>query len=273
MRILFLIAVGYVVALCLLRVFEKHLVFFPNYNGRLSGDWNPRGLPVEDVWFAAADGTKLHAWWIPNEHATLTFLAFHGNAANITYRAENYKFLRETPANILAVEYRGYGKSEGSPSEEGLYSDAQAAYQFLVTQERIPPQKIMSYGQSLGTAVAVHLAAGREVGAVVLEAPFPSFAEVARRKFWFFPGLSLLVRGQFDTVKRLRDVRAPILVVHCTDDPNIPYALGASVYEKASEPKFFARIEGVCHEEASIVAPAQYRISLDLFLARVVARP
>ena len=127
---------AYLIVLILIRVFETHLIFFPDYPGRLAGDWTPRGLSVQDVRLRSEDGVQLHAWWIPTDKAKFTFLAFHGNAGNITDRAEVYKFLAELPANVLAVEYRGYGRSEGSPSENGVYLDAQGAYEYLRHIER-----------------------------------------------------------------------------------------------------------------------------------------
>jgi hypothetical protein len=136
-NLLLTILVGYVVALVLLRIFESHLVFFPNYPGRLEGDWHPRTLPVQDVWLTASDCTKLHAWWIPHDQAKFTFLAFHGNASNIANRAPVYEFLHSLPVNVFALEYRGYGRSEGHPSEAGLYRDADAAYLDLVATKSI----------------------------------------------------------------------------------------------------------------------------------------
>src|ERR1700680_2591228 len=136
-NILLTILVGYVVALVLLRIFESHLIFFPDYPGRLEGDWHPRTLPVQDVWLTASDGTKLHAWWVPHDQAKFTFLAFHVNSPNIANRAPVYEFLRDTPANVFALEYRGYGRSEGHPSESGFYRDADAAYQYLITTQSI----------------------------------------------------------------------------------------------------------------------------------------
>ena len=143
------ILIAYVIALLTLRLFESHLLFFPDYPGRLEGDWHPRTLPVEDVWLKAADGTKLHAWWIPSKDAKFTFLAFHGNASNIANRASVYEFLRDTPANVFALEYRGYGHSEGKPSESGIYLDAQAAHEYLVDVQKVDPKTIISFGQSL----------------------------------------------------------------------------------------------------------------------------
>ena len=126
------ILVAYLVVLLLVRMFESRLIFFPNYPDRLEGDWHPRALNVEDVWVTASDGVRLHAWWIPDDQPRFTYLAFHGNASNIANRAPVYEFLRSTHANVFALEYRGYGHSEGKPSEAGVYRDADAAYQYLV---------------------------------------------------------------------------------------------------------------------------------------------
>ena len=261
------IFIAYGIALFTLRLFESHLLFFPDYPGRLEGDWHPRTLSVEDVRLKAADGTKVHAWWIPNKDAKFTFLAFHGNASNIANRASVYEFLRNTPANVFALEYRGYGRSEGKPSESGIYLDAQAAHEYLVDVQKIDPKMIISFGQSLGTAVAANLASRLPVGAVVLEAPFPSASAVARKVFWFLPGIQFFVHGQLNTAVRLQHTGVPLLVVHCTQDPVIPFEFGQAVYDRAPEPKRFLKIENICHEEASIVSPKKYREALDEFLA------
>jgi len=261
MALLYILA-AYVLLLLVVRLFEPHMVFFPDYPGRLEGDWHPRALAPEDVWLTAADGAKLHAWWIASSNVKLTFLAFHGNASNIANRAPTYEFLRDTPANVLAVEYRGYGHSEGKPSEAGLYLDAEAGCQYLTGTKGLDPKSIIVFGQSLGTAVATDLAARQAVGGLVLEAPFPSASRVASRIYRFLPGLSLLVRGQFDTLAKVKKVAAPVLVVHCTDDPVLPFQFGKDVYAAAREPKEFLAIEGSCHEGASEIAPEQFRSAL-----------
>jgi fermentation-respiration switch protein FrsA (DUF1100 family) len=271
-RLLIYAFIGYILLLLLVRIFEARLIFFPNYPDRLAGDWHPRNLAVQDIWLNASDGTKLHGWWIPNEKAKFTFLAFHGNAGNIADRAPIYEFLRDAPGNVLAVEYRGYGNSEGKPSEAGIYRDADAGYQYLINVKRIDPKSIISFGQSLGTAVAVHLAAQHQVGAVVLEAPFPSATRLAKVIFRFLPGSSLLVRGQFDTQTRLQEISVPILIVHCRQDPVLPFEFGQEVYATANEPKTFFEINGSCHEEASIIAPEKYRAALQNFLNSVTRR-
>ena len=267
--LLVLVLIGYALVLALCRIFEARLIFFPNYPDRLGGDWNPRGLGVQDVWLTADDGIKLHAWWIPVETAKFTFLAFHGNAGNIADRATVYEFLKNTPANVLALEYRGYGRSEGKPSERGVYRDADAAYVYLVKTKGKDPKTIVSFGQSLGTAVATQVAVQHEVGGVVLEAPFPSASRVARKFFWFLPGISLLVRSQFDSKGRLKKIDAPILIVHCRQDPVLPFQFGQEVYNAARPPKDFLEINGQCHEEASVIAPDSYRVALHRLLSNM----
>lgn len=261
--------IAYGLILLAVRLLEKRIIFFPDYPGRLDGDWHPRALPVQDIWLTTADGVRLHGWWIPNPSAQFTFLAFHGNASNIAGRAEVYRFLWQLPANVLAVEYRGYGRSEGNPSEAGIYQDAQAGYDYALKTLNVQPERIISFGQSLGTAVAVDLAARRPVAAVVLEAPFPSTRAVTRRIYPYLPGIGLVAKSKFDTAEKLARVRVSVLIVHCTQDPVIPFLLGEEVYQHARSPKFFLRIDGVCHEEASLIAPARYRQQLLDFLSRL----
>ncbi len=263
------LAAGYLAVLLVFRVLERQLIFFPDYPGRQSGDWHPAGLPVEDVWLQARDGVKLHAWWIPAEGSDFTFVAFHGNAGNISHRADVFRFLHALPANLLAVEYRGYGRSEGSPSEAGLYLDAQAAYDYLTLRRGTVPWRIISYGQSLGTAVAVDLAANRKLGGVVLEAPFASARAVARRVYPYLPGLGWIAQSKFETGSKLGKIRAPLLVVHCAQDPVLAFPLGEEVYRLAREPKSFLRIAGTCHEEAFLAAPAEYRARLVALLTSI----
>jgi fermentation-respiration switch protein FrsA (DUF1100 family) len=270
-RIARILVFAYLAVLALARIFESHLIFFPNEPNRLDGDWHPQGLPIEDVWLRTSDDVTLHAWWIPAENAKFTFLAFHGNAGNIANRADVYRFLRDTPANVLAVEYRGYGRSQGSPSETGLYRDSDAAYQYLGQTRRIVPRTIISFGQSLGSAVAAHLAANAEVGGVILEAPFPSLRAMARRVFWFLPGIELTVLTQFQTSMYITRANAPVLVVHCAQDTVIPPELEERVYDAAKAPKFVLQVNDRCHEEASLMAPGRYRAALQPFLTAVDA--
>jgi len=265
--------IAYVIILLTIRMFESRIIFFPDVPDRLEGDWSPKGFPVQDTWLQTSDGVKLHAWWVASEGAKFTFLAFHGNASNIANRADIYKFLHTLPANVLAVEYRGYGRSEGNPSEKGVYRDAEAGLEYLVKTRGTDPRNIISYGQSLGSAVAAHLAVEHPVGGVVLEAPFPSLSAMARRVFPFFPGAGVLVWRQFDTERALASIHTPVLVVHCTHDAVIPPEMEEAVFSAARPPKSILRVNGYCHEEASLVGPAEYQDQLRTFLQGIEASP
>ncbi len=271
MRLLVTVLVAAVLAYLALALlawlFGDTMIFFPHVPGRLSGDWHPPGLPVEDVAIPAADGVRLHAWWIAAPGAECTFLAFHGNAGNIALRAEIYRYLAEFPANVLAVEYRGYGRSEGAASEAGLYRDAEAGYQYLVRERGIAPGAIVIYGASLGTAVAAELAGRVPARAVVLEAPFPSAQAVARRVYWMVPYVGWALRARFDTAEKIRRVRAPLLILHCTGDRTIPFELGRQVYRLAHEPKDFLAVEGRCHE-GGVLEAAGFSARLRAVIAR-----
>ena len=277
-RTVLILITAYVVLVVILLVFENRLIFFPQIPGRLSGDWSPTDLSPQDVWLTATDGVRLLAWWIPAREDrgstdVPTFLCFHGNAANIAWRADVYRFLRDLPANVFALEYRGYGRSEGNPSEAGIYRDAEAAYAYLVRERSVPPRRIIALGQSLGTAVAAELAAQHEVGGVVLEAPFPSARALVRRFYWFVPGIEGLMRSRFDTAGNLAMANskfaAPLLVIHCTRDPVIPFVFGQQVYDRAAQPKSFVAITGECHEEATLMDPGTVRRELLRFIEQV----
>lgn len=273
LHLLLIAAAIYAGLVLLLLLFENKLVYFPGHPGRETGDWQPAGLPVEDVRLVAEDGVALHAWWIPAPDAQFTFLAFHGNAGNIAHRAPVYRFLHSLPANVLAVEYRGYGRSEGAPNEAGMYRDARAGWEYLVRERGVAPERVIAFGQSLGTAVAADLATERAVGGIVLEAPFPSAREVARRVYPFLPGIGFFLRTKFETAAKLARGGTPLLVVHCAQDPVISFALGEETFRRAGEPKRLFRVAGYCHEEASQVAPEEYRRELTEFLAGIRALP
>lgn len=260
----------YLVLVVLLLIFERSMVFLPQI-GRHSGDWAPPGLPVENVALTTADHLTLHAWWIPAPAAEFTLVMFHGNAADLPDRADIYRFFHALPVNILAVDYRGYGRSEGSPTEAGVYLDARAAYDHLTAQRAIPPRRIIAFGASLGSAVAADLAAEREVAAVILEAPFPSAPAVARRVYPFLPGIGWLMRTRLDTASKLARVRSPVLILHCTRDPVIAFALGEATFAAAREPRRFVRLDAACHEDGCLAAPQPYRAAVLSFLQEVKA--
>jgi fermentation-respiration switch protein FrsA (DUF1100 family) len=224
-----------------------------------AGDWTvQKELGAEDVWLQTSDGIKLHAWWVPAPGATLATLHLHGNAGNITHRDLSAATIRQAGSSVLLLDYRGYGRSEGSPSESGLYRDADAAYDW-VTAKGFTPQQIILHGESLGTAVATEIASRRECAGVVLEAPFTSARAVAAR---VLPVLGPLLISGFDTKSRIRKVRAPVFIIHGDADEVIAYEFGQELYEAAAERKRFWTIRGATHNDLHIAGRAEFATRL-----------
>jgi hypothetical protein len=257
--------VALLLVILLIRVFEDQMVFFPE--PARDSDQTPAhvAVKVEGVFLTTSDGVKIHCWWAQAEGAQRTILYFHGNAGNLSLRLPNIGWLQQLPANVLAVDYRGYGKSEGQPTEQGVYRDAEAAYNYLVQERKIPPEQIVGLGQSLGTAVAVDVAAKKPVGAVILEAGFPSAKRVAQIAMRL-PGVWLIMRSDFNSARKLKDVRAPVLVAHCRQDPVIPFVLGEELYAAANQPSRFVAYPGDCHEPLYTADPRDYAARLRAFL-------
>lgn len=226
------------------------------------GMWDAQAwLGAEDVWLRSDDGVRLHAWWVAAPESPLATLFLHGNGGNLTHRLGNLQAIREAGSSILILDYRGYGRSEGRPTEAGLYRDAGAAYQHLRTAG-YPPDRIVLHGESLGTAVAVELASRKQCAGMVLEAPLPSAADVARR---VLPLLGPLVTRGFNSKRRIQSFQRPLLVIHGTCDNVIPLELGREVYEAAAGPKWFWAVEGAGHNDILEVAGASYRARLREF--------
>ncbi len=274
------VLLGLLLLVLLVRMFEERLVFFPDRYA--TNEWDPSrmGVEVEDVFLTTSDGVRLHAWWAPASSfakategkpaeqapgTALTILYFHGNAGNLTNRIENIAFLRQLPANVLAVDYRGYGKSEGRPTEAGVYLDAQAAYDYLFHERGVVPDQLVVLGQSLGVAVAVDLASKRPVAGLILEGGFPSAGRVVQRTMGL-PGLHLVIRSKFDSAAKLKEISVPVLVAHCTRDPILPYALGEELYAAANQPKTFVSYDSDYHEPLFFANPSDYATRLRAFL-------
>ena len=264
LTIVVVIASVYVLVCLLAYLFQSRMVFFPDR--KLLGNPSAVGLAYEDITFKTSDGVEIHGWYLPADGAKRTLLFCHGNAGNISHRFDSLRIFNRLGLSVLIFDYRGYGRSQGMPpSEEGTYRDADGAYRYLVEQRGVEPSRIIAFGRSLGSAVAVELASRAEVGALIAESSFTSLPDVGQRAYPILP-VKLLSRIRYDSKSRVGSIAAPKLFVHSRDDELIPFSLGRRLYEAASEPKQFAEIGGD-HNSGFAVSGAQYTNALRSFLA------
>jgi hypothetical protein len=259
-----------IVLIAILLFFENRFIFFPARYPE--GNWQLPHATVEVCFFKTADGLNIHAWWLPGQTDSCpVMLWFCGNAGNITNRGENLRMLAGRDMGVLLVEYRGYGKSEGSPTERGIYLDGEAAYDYLALERGIAPWRIVCFGRSLGSTVALHVALKRSAAGLVLETPFASARAMARRMIPVLP-VWLFIRAKLDNVGRVPALKVPLLVIHGTRDEVVPFEQGVAVYEAAPLPKEFYRIEGAQHNDTYLVGGEAYFQRLVVFCRRCVER-
>lgn len=245
--------------------FQDQLLFQPS--SRLLATPDDAGMPYETVHLDTDDGETLHGWWIPAPNVSRgTLLFFHGNAGNISGRLESVQQFHRLGLNVLIVDYRGYGQSTGSPSEEGLYKDADACWRYLVEQQQIAPESIVVFGRSMGGGPATWLAARHPPGAVILESVFTNVPDVGAHHYSFLP-VRALATNQFDNEARVAEIDAPKLFIHSRGDRVVPFDLGRQVYEAAAEPKQFLEIEGG-HNDGFLVSADRYLQTIDDFLSK-----
>lgn len=236
--------VGYGGLLALMYVFQRKLMYFPDVTRTLPAQ---AGLPqAEEVQLTSSDGERLIAWHVPPREGKPVVLYFQGNGGALELRAARFHWLIADGTGLIAPSYRGYGGSSGSPSEDGLIRDAAAAYDFAAA--RYAPARIVLWGESLGTAVAIALAAEREVGGLILDAPFTSAADVGAAVYPFLP-VRALIKDAFRSDLRIARVKAPILVRHGERDWIVPIRFGERLFALAREPKRFLRVPKAGHED------------------------
>jgi fermentation-respiration switch protein FrsA (DUF1100 family) len=243
---------------------EDQFLYFPTRElGAAPADF---GLEAEDLSVEAEDGVRLHGWWIRGEgRRALVF--FHGNAGNIADRLDRAQILRDRFGfDVFLVDYRGYGRSGGRPSEEGLYRDGRAAYG-AAREAGFPPERIVLFGESLGSAVAVRTAAELPCSALVLETPFLSVPEMARVHYPFVP--AFLIRSRFDSGARIAGIAAPKLFLVAERDEIVPPVQGRRLYELAKEPKRLFVIPGAGHNDTYVTGGEAYWQAWEGFLREI----
>lgn len=266
------IAAGLALVVVGIRLFEGRFIYFPPRYPAGFESPEKYGLRVEEVWLSAEDNVRLNAWYLPSPSASKVLLLFHGNATNLGTDLPRLQFFARFGVSLFEVDYRGYGKSEGSPDEAGLYRDANAAYRYLVEARGYKPRDILLHGQSLGGAVAIDLASRRECGGLIVESSFTSAREMARRMF-LLPLLEYVPKSRFDSLRKIGQVQCPVLIVHGTQDQLIPFSMGQELYQAAREPKSFLPVEGAGHTDSFVVGSERYLERLREFIGVAPAGP
>lgn len=220
------------------------------------------GYDWQDVDLQTKDGVRIHGWFLKAKREKGVILFFHGNAGNISNRLSKVKGWVDRDFSVFLLDYRGYGKSEGKiENESNIYEDGETAFKWLVRKVeahgRAPLQKIILYGESIGSAPAIRIASSNPVGAVILEAPFTSFFELARTHYPFVPA-AFLKDFEFSNMNRIAELKAPLFILHGTRDEICPYAMAGELLEKAPEPKALFSITGGLHNDLPMAAGEDY---------------
>lgn len=256
-----------------LYVMQERVVFLPHLPGRaIEITPDAYGFDYTDVYLDTSDGVRLHGWYVTADSPAGTVLFFHGNAGNISHRIDSIAIFNELGFDVLIIDYRGYGQSDGTISEAGAYRDAEAAYRFLAEERGVDPSRIVVFGRSLGGAIAAQLAATNEVAAVIVESSFTSATDMASELYPFLP-VRLLLRLEFPVADHVASINAPTLIVHGRDDEIIPFTMGEALYAAAPGPKAFVALDGG-HNTAFLFDNERYVDGLRRFLTEhiLVAR-
>ncbi|UCC41398.1 MAG: alpha/beta hydrolase, partial [Candidatus Aminicenantes bacterium] len=229
-----------------IKYYERKGIYFPLRKIHLTP--KEMGLEFEDVYFSSSDGIRLNGWYVPAKEDRTTILFCHGNAGNISHRIEVIYLFSKLGLNVFIFDYRGYGRSQGSPSEEGLYLDAEAAYKYLIEKRNLKEESIVVYGKSIGANVAVELCSKVKIAGLISESAFTSALDMGKKLFPFLP-LKWLISIKFDALSKIKDIIVPKLIIHSKDDRIIPFKHGRKLFDAAPEPKEFYPMRGG-HNEA-----------------------
>lgn len=264
------LALAYACVLALVYLFQARLVFYPEIGREIAATPQAYGLKFEAVALQTTDGETLQAWWVPADDARGTVLFFHGNAGNISHRLDYLQMFNRMRFSTFIVDYRGYGRSTGTPSVQGTYRDAEAAWEYLRAARSLKAQDVVVAGESLGGAVASWLAVKIAPRALVLLSTFTSATDLGAQIYWFLP-VRLLSRLDYDSARNLRQINAPVFIAHSRDDDVIPFSNGWKLYELAGEPKVFLEMRGG-HNEGFVFSRPEWSARLAAFLDSSLAR-
>lgn len=225
---------------------ENFFVFFPEKTLALT----PKDLHLdyEEIHFDTEDGVRLHGWIFPLEGKSPIILFCHGNAGNISHRLDNVRLLLDHGLQVFIFDYRGYGKSTGTPSETGLYTDGLAAYDYLVVERGVVPDQIVLFGRSIGAAVAIDMALKKRAGGLIIESAFTSTRDMAK-SMALFRLISYFLPPHYNMLAKISRVDVPKLIVHAERDEIVPFSMGQRLFEAAKTPKYFYPLKRAGHND------------------------
>lgn len=215
------------------------------------------GLDFENVVFESSDGLRLSGWYIPVKDSRFTVLFCHGNGGNMMHCLDSINIFYNLGLSCFIFDYRGYGSSQGKPTEEGTYLDVQAAYKWLTEQKKIPAKDIILFGRSLGGSIAAKLAGTVEAAALIVESSFTSYVDIGREFYPYMP-VQWFARFSYRTIDYIRGVHCPVMIIHSRNDEVVPFEFGLELYEAANEPKEFTEIFG-SHNDGFLVSGENYK--------------
>lgn len=250
----------------LVYVQQARFVYFPQFGRDAAATPRSVGLDYEEVWLESAPGARLHGWYVPHGAARGTVIFFHGNAGSIASRIGWLRMFHDLGYAALIVDYRGYGRSSGEPSEHGTYEDATAAWHHVTQVRGVAARDVVIAGESLGAAVATELAARTTPRALVIQSTFTSIPDLAAELYPILP-VRWISRIDYDTKTRIARVAAPILIAHSPADELIAYRHGQALYASAREPKAFLALAGG-HNEGYLHVRPDWVAALASFLRR-----
>ena len=253
----------YACVVLLFYFWQDKLIYFPHYGGHAATPAQ-LGLAYESVMLNTDDAVVIHGWYVPAAQARGNLLFFHGNAGDIRLRLDSIRRFHGLGLNVLIIDYRGYGKSQGKPSEAGLYRDARAAWDYLINTKQASAESIVIFGRSLGGAVGAQLASERQPAALILESTFTSATELGAELYPYLP-ISWILRQRYATQQKLPTIRCPLLIVHGRDDDIIPVTHAHRLYQAAAQPKQLLVLAGG-HNTLPGTTPRAYHDGLDKFL-------
>ena len=234
------LVIAYLLVCVLMFALQRRIIFVPEV-----GIGEPAGYGLADykqLWITAADGVHLEAWYHPAQSGYPTIVYFHGNGGNLGGRAPYFRMLSDKGFGVIGLDYRGYGRSEGSPSEQGFYMDARAAIDYASKELSVKPEQMIAYGESIGTGVAVQMATEYPFQGLVLQSPFTSVLQLGKDSYPWLP-VEILQLDRFDSLSKIGNIHSPLLVIHGAIDLIVPIKYGKQLFVAAPEPKEFSTHE------------------------------